>query len=234
MVADNFFRDLLKYAVLAALFFAGLIAGIELTGIANWERSLWVTERKQGTIQKAEFFDQFQHNFVKLEEWPSPEFSEDVTESELRFAAGVTELGDFAKTLQRAMSLFETAEQEEMAHRFATTLEKKQRSFFIRARLFTEHRLNHYLADTGIRVRVPPIRNRTLEIHGPELDTAEKRDQVITRYKEDLNLARFKEIHWEPNFDGKPIEKTHIHGAKDDVFIVVRESGPNFHFNYHY
>jgi len=234
MVADNFFRDLLKYGVLAALFFAGLIAVFELTGITNWERSPWVKERNRGTIKKAEFFGQFQHNLAKLEKWPSPEFSEDVTESELLFAAGVTELGHFAKTLQRAMSVSETAEQEEMVHRFATTLEKKQRSFFIRARLFTEHRLNHYLADTGLRAHVPPIRNRILEIHGAELDTAEKREQFITRYKEDLYLARFKEIHWGPNFAGKPIESTRILGAKDDVFIVVRESGPNLHFNYHY
>lgn len=245
---DSFFKNLFKYGLLAALFFAAFVGALVATGNASWdffaksEESDWNTQSTQSTQnlekslksrKKEEYFDRFKYTLAKLEEWQTGEFSGDIRESELRFANGISELSVFAEVLKRAMHTSETPEQKEMVHQFAMILEDKQRSFFTNARLFTEHRLNHYFADTGIRVHVPPIRNKILEVRGPDLDTEEKREQAVKQYRKDLYEARFGAIDWGLDDQGKHIKRTAIHSAGDDTFIVVRHGGANTHFGYH-
>lgn len=231
-MADNFFKELFKYGFFAALFFAALIGVLELTGNTDWDRPPVHKERRQSYQNEAEFLAQFEQDIANLEKWPISDVFENLSEPETRLAAGVSELSAFATTLRRAMQMSKTSEQKHKVYRFAMMLIEKQRTFFIQERLFAEHRLNHDLADTGIRVHVPRIRNKTLEIRGPNLETAEKRDQIISQYKTDLNLARFGDVDWGQDTDGKPIEKTRFNGFEDHLFAIVRNGSPISIFDY--
>lgn len=184
--------------------------------------------------EKAEYFEKFQYNLAKLNEWADPQFSDDIAQSELRLATGIAELNGFAKILRRSMRTTAKPEDEAMVHQFATTLEKRQRTFFTGARLFTGRRLNSHLAVHNIKARVPPVRNTTLEIYGPSLYTEEERKQIIAPYIKELYLARFKEIQWKMSNEEEPIANTPIYGPGDDTFVVDRGTGPNLHFQYHY
>ncbi len=183
--------------------------------------------------KKAKYFEQFHYSQLKLDEWSPIKFTDDITESEIGFSIGLSELSGFAEILQRAMYTSETQEQKDRVHRFATVLEKKQRSFLTSARLFTERRLNHYLSASDVRAYVPPMRNSILEIHGPNLDTADNRQKIIGRYRAELYLARFKQIVWKPSADGKHIEKTRMNSFGDEMFIIDRSPAANTVFDYH-
>lgn len=239
-MVDRSFIFVLKYSFLTALY---LILFVVLTLIVSHSNTSILAAANEQTKseteaeksrKRAEYFDNFHYNQLKLDEWIPAEFTDDVTESEIEFSISYSELSVFAEILQRAKFTSKTREQKDMVHRFASVLEKKQRTFLTSARLFTERRLNNYLNASDIRVYVPPMRNSVLEIYGPNLNTAENRQDVIGRYRTELYMVRFKQILWKPSPDGELLEETRMNSYGDGMFIIDRRPGANTVFAYHH